>query len=1401
MLFCISTFPTAINAQHFNFPGGSFTGPQWSIFIGGATLNGEDLVPGDEIAVFDGEIMVGAYVLTQVCTQENQLENKLTAFAVLLDRALGYTAGNPITFKCWKASPGLELKDWTADWLDPYGDAWTQEIFPAGPNNYSLPVLSFSHIFTGNISGMVTNATSGAAIAGAEVKIIETGETFTTTADGGFQFMDIPVGAYTLTASSIDFVTDTISEVQVVSDQTATVNFTLTKIFGNISGQVKNNQDNLPIEGALVKMIETGEAFTTTADGVFGFVDVLTGNYTLTAFAGGFFADTIWDVEVFSDQSTEIDFELTKILATLAGTVTNKAGELLEGVSISVEGHPHTTQTLADGSYSIEQIPQGTYEIAASAEGYFTEISDGIALTNNETTILNFTLTGSTQHTIALRKGYSLVSSYIMPDEPDMMAVMGALLNNLEFARNDQGNTLIKIGPNWVNGIGNWSPAEGYLFKMATADSITLHGSSSNNPPVMLNQGYNIIPFTLHHPKNAMEVFEGSLDKLTFVRNNDGFQMLKIGSNWVNLIGDMKPGEGYLVKMNQADTLYQKPFECGDLLFDTRDGQQYKTVKIGEQCWMAENLAYLPEVSPSSQGSENNPFYYVYDYQGTNVIEAKATTNYQTYGVLYNWPASLDACPEGWHLPADAEWTTLTDYVSSQPEYLCNSNTSYIAKALAATTNWNSYSGTCAVGNNLAANNATGFSGLPGGFRGSNGSFGIVGYTGYFWSSTEYSATYAWPRLLDYSNADVSRSDATKGYGISARCLRDENNPANQPPIPPSNPQPENGSTTISNDTSLSWSCSDPDNDPLTYDVYFGTEPTPPQVATGIADTFYTPGTLEYATTYYWQIVAHDDHGNSTEGEVWSFTTVDDPWQCGDLLVDERDGQSYETVQIGEQCWMAENLNVGERIDGAVEMTDNGTIEKYCYDNDPAKCDIYGGLYQWDETMQYVTLKGVRGICPIGWHIPTNMEWTLLTNLLGGEAIAGGKLKSLRTFPDPHPRWDSPNVGATDEVGFNALPGGNNNFGNFEFIGMMGKWWSSTEYYENNAYSRTGCSYCTDLWAVQSPKIYARSLRCLEGITPENQPPNMPAEPFPENSSNSQQPDILLRWACTDPENNPLTYDVYFGTEATPPQVTIGIADTFYTPGTLEYATTYYWQIVAHDDYENATIGEVWSFTTMEEPEPNVYSLNFSSGQYVRIPISESLSDFQQVTLECWYYQINIDGGDETIIGSEHIGGSPTTMIYFQNDWGQFEGRICDGLGNCVEYADGRNIQQNTWYHLALCFDGSLFKVFINGALMYTEEGTLEQMINDGEDWVINRHTWDGGSSSRLTGYIDELRISNNCRYTESFYLQDVEFIPDEHTMGLWHFNEGTGNQVLDVSGNNNHGNIIGCSWSTDIPF
>lgn len=140
---------------------------------------------------------------------------------------------------------------------------------------------------------------------------------------------------------------------------------------------------------------------------------------------------------------------------------------------------------------------------------------------------------------------------------------------------------------------------------------------------------------------------------------------------------------------------------------------------------------------------------------------------------------------------------------------------------------------------------------------------------------------------------------------------------------------------------------------------------------------------------------------------------------CPDLPVITYKGQTYNTVLIGEQCWLKENLNVGTMIDGYENMGNNIIIEKYCYKNDPVNCEIYGGLYQWNELMQYTARDSAQGICPKGWHIPTENDFQELINYLGGKNIAGEKLKEEVSL-----RWSYQDTTITNISGFTALPGG-----------------------------------------------------------------------------------------------------------------------------------------------------------------------------------------------------------------------------------------------------------------------------------------------------------------------------------------------------------------------------------------
>ena len=154
---------------------------------------------------------------------------------------------------------------------------------------------------------------------------------------------------------------------------------------------------------------------------------------------------------------------------------------------------------------------------------------------------------------------------------------------------------------------------------------------------------------------------------------------------------------------------------------------------------------------------------------------------------------------------------------------------------------------------------------------------------------------------------------------------------------------------------------------------------------------------------------------------------------CEGIPKVEYGGQSYNTIKIGDQCWMRENLNIGTGLPSHDTLKNNDTIEKYCYKDLIANCEKYGGMYTWDELMNYSDTTS-QGICPNGWHVPTDADWTILEGALDSlhpvsdtiwDTIgwrgynAGGMMKKIG-----FEYWYGPNIGATNSYGFSAMPAG-----------------------------------------------------------------------------------------------------------------------------------------------------------------------------------------------------------------------------------------------------------------------------------------------------------------------------------------------------------------------------------------
>lgn len=212
---------------------------------------------------------------------------------------------------------------------------------------------------------------------------------------------------------------------------------------------------------------------------------------------------------------------------------------------------------------------------------------------------------------------------------------------------------------------------------------------------------------------------------------------------------------------------------------------------------------------------------------------------------------------------------------------------------------------------------------------------------------------------------------------------------------------------------------------------------------------------------------------------------------CLGTPVVEYGGQVYNTIQILSQCWLKENLNIGIMINGSEDMTDNGIIEKYCFLNSPDNCTKYGGLYQWNEMMQYAVQQGTQGICPQGWHIPADEEFKILegtvdshygigdpewdksTNDAGYDV--GTNLKTTNGWPS--------GGNGSDLFGFSALPGGFADRPGWTNIGMTGAWWLSTEKetFNDAVYRQLDQSYPTIFRTLFiSRKEDGLSVRCIK---------------------------------------------------------------------------------------------------------------------------------------------------------------------------------------------------------------------------------------------------------------------------------------------------------------------------------
>jgi uncharacterized protein (TIGR02145 family) len=665
---------------------------------------------------------------------------------------------------------------------------------------------------------------------------------------------------------------------------------------------------------------------------------------------------------------------------------------------------------------------------------------------------------------ITIPQGWSSLSGYLLLDNTDIEALFQSVIGQLIIVQNLEG---AYYPDGQLNTLINWDSEKGYMVKFGQQATFELEGDMITDKTLNLVTGWNFIPVISECAVNVAALFSG-LD-LAIVKEVAGLKLYWPAMDIATLL-DLLPGSAYFVFMNSpgAITFPDCGWECGNPLVDARDGKSYETVQIGSQCWMAENLNTGTRID-GGNNQTNNDIIEKYCYDNSEI-------QCDIYGGLYQWSEMMEhvtvagvtgICPEGWHIPTDDEWCILEQEVD--PTITCSS------------TGWRGINGGGELKEdgtshwadpNTGATNNSGFTALPGGIGATGGTYASSGYFGYWWTSSQFDATTAWQRDLYYEVAQIRRlaASSNKLSGYSVRCLKDEI--LIQP----------------------------------YYNLNILIEPAGAGTATGAGQ--YEPGEVILLTATAnpgWQFANWtDDDGIVSNAPEFSYTMpLQDiiltanfeeeqvGFNCGDPLIDTRDGKSYATVQLGDQCWMAESLNYGTMIMGNQAMADNGIVEKYCYNNDEANCAIYGALYQWDEMMQYTTTPGAQGICPEGWHVPTDAEWTALTTYVSSQPEylcsnnANYIAKALASTTFWYNASTSCSIGRfpanNNATGFTGLPAGfraangsfNNLWGSLDF-------WSSTEQLSTTAMRRYLYFSYRDVAANPTEKTKGASVRCVK---------------------------------------------------------------------------------------------------------------------------------------------------------------------------------------------------------------------------------------------------------------------------------------------------------------------------------
>ena len=470
-------------------------------------------------------------------------------------------------------------------------------------------------------------------------------------------------------------------------------------------------------------------------------------------------------------------------------------------------------------------------------------------------------------------------------------------------------------------------------------------------------------------------------------------------------------------------------------------GYDYQTVKIGNQCWFAENLR-----------SET--------YSNGEAVDSSSTSMFsEEYGRLYSWYVVDDeqgVCPTGWHVPSSSDWGELSSFLGGS---------SVAGDKMKSTSGWN---------NDGNGTNESGFSALPGGQKSSIGTFSGQGNTARFWTTNSDDWGFgpiAYFRYLD-SGPWLDGYESSVESQLSIRCMRESESSGCTDPGACN--YDANPTLDINNELCI---YADEDCESCSGEVD-GT-------GTIVLNDFNGDGVCDSGCTDSWACNYSSSAEVDDEScEYGSCTTPD----CGNPKGYQ--GYEYQTVLIGDQCWFAENLRNefytnGEPIDSNLSSnewrwTSSGAVSVYTEEdawNCPYNmtCSYDESLQEWGRLYNWFAVDDSRGLCPVGWHVPTQEDWTTLTDELGGAQVAGHLMKSSSGWgADGYANYIS---NGSNSSGFTGLPGGErcrSCGGAFTNAGAQGVWWLSSSLESINSNNNS---------SAPTRKLSLQSFNCSNSLT------------------------------------------------------------------------------------------------------------------------------------------------------------------------------------------------------------------------------------------------------------------------------------------------------------------------------